>query len=110
MSYTSHGSEAFRAMALKCARGRYQRDLVEGNEAWNGSTLRGRARNWIGKYLASRNALLVRLKKADLDVIISGGTATIVPARRYMVKKILADNTRPMADRVVIVFSLGDST
>lgn len=109
MSYT-HSSEDFRVMALKCARGRYQRNLVEGNESWNGSTLRGKARAWISRYRASRDALLVRLKKADLDVVISGGTATIVPTRRYIVKKTLADNTRPMADRVAVVLSLGDST
>lgn len=59
---------AAKRMALACARGTYQRNLLTGGESWNGSTLRGAAKNYGGKYAASRASLLDRLESAGLKV------------------------------------------
>lgn len=66
--------------ALAMARGGYQRSIVMGHEAWSGSTLRGKAREWGGRYAASRKALSERLQLAGLAV----GFATI-ERRRVLV-------------------------
>lgn len=47
--------------AFGCARGSYQRDLLNGFQAWSGSTLTGRAASYGGKYRTSREELLARL-------------------------------------------------
>lgn len=56
----------------RCARGSYQEDLLRGHEAWSGSTLTGKARKWGGRYRASGDALLARLRdvgrRRGLDV------------------------------------------
>lgn len=43
------------------SRGRYQFALVEGRARWSGSDLRGRAREYAGRYARSRRALLARI-------------------------------------------------
>ncbi|AWI88368.1 MULTISPECIES: hypothetical protein [Methylobacteriaceae] len=48
--------------AFGCARGSYQRDLLNGTEAWSGSTLTGRAARYGGKYRTSREELIARLE------------------------------------------------
>lgn len=106
MSYTTYTSEIFRSMALKCARGRYQKSLLEGSESWNGDTLRGRARDWLDKYRRSREALLVRLRKANLVVVVRGRAATVTGSRYHVVQEVLADETRTMAERVEVVLCL----
>lgn len=52
--------------ALKLAKGHYQRDLLLGLENLSGSTLKGEAKNWAGKYAKSRRNLLSRLTKAGI--------------------------------------------
>ena len=47
--------------ALKQVKGSYQEDLLYGYENLSGSTLRGTAKNWGGKYKRSRENLLARL-------------------------------------------------
>lgn len=42
----------------------YQHDLLNGEESWSGSTLRGRARSYAGHYAASRQGLLDRIRTA----------------------------------------------
>lgn len=49
--------------ALKCARGSYQRALLEGQENLSGSTLRGEARRWSSRYAESRHNLLDRMDR-----------------------------------------------
>jgi len=44
-----------------CARGSYQRDLLDGLESWSGSSLKGRAGQYGARYHASRTALLKRI-------------------------------------------------
>lgn len=56
--------------AIACCRGVYQRDLIAGIEAWSGSTLRGKAKSYSGRYAVSRENLLDRLEKEGLDVEI----------------------------------------
>ncbi|KQP33846.1 hypothetical protein ASF49_08240 [Methylobacterium sp. Leaf104] len=68
MSYT-HITPAARSIALSLANGRYQDSLLGGSEAWSGSTLKGSARKHSGRYHASRQDLLARLRACpDLEV------------------------------------------
>jgi hypothetical protein len=59
--------------ALALARGKYQRDLICGNETLGGSTLRGRARQYSGRYQRSAYALLARLDAAGVQYTIDRG-------------------------------------
>ena len=52
--------------ALKLCGGKYQEDLLCGHEAISGSTLKGRARNFGGKYRISRQAILGRMTAAGI--------------------------------------------
>lgn len=52
--------------ARSCAKGTYQTDLLNGTQAWSGSTLKGKAGQWRSKYHQSRTALLRRMKKAGV--------------------------------------------
>lgn len=61
MSYT-HLTTAARPIAMDLARGSYQASLIAGSEAWSGSTIKGTARKWSGRYHTSRQDLLARLK------------------------------------------------
>ena len=49
-------------IALSLAKGRYQRNLLNGVEAISGATLAGKAKEWSGKYKQSANNLIKRLK------------------------------------------------
>jgi hypothetical protein len=48
--------------ALSTARGCWQRNVIRGTETLGGSTLRGRAKSYAGRYQASGRALLARLR------------------------------------------------
>lgn len=50
--------------AFATARGTYQHDLLRGAEKWSGAGLAGKARNYAGRYAASRKGLLERLNAA----------------------------------------------
>jgi hypothetical protein len=52
--------------ALKLARGSYQIDLLRGYESMSGSTLKGKAAVYRGRYAQSRRALLERCRKAGI--------------------------------------------
>lgn len=52
--------------ALQLARGSYQRDLLHGRESLSGSTLRGLARRYGGRYKQSRDHLLSRMSGAEI--------------------------------------------
>ena len=54
--------DSIMAMIVAQVRGSYQADLITGDEAWSGSSLQGRARNWGARYAASRDALLDRIR------------------------------------------------
>lgn len=56
--------------ALAQCRGEYQRNLVLGRESLSGSTLRGKARRWSGRYAQSSGSLLRRLRLSGLDVSV----------------------------------------
>ncbi|GBU19028.1 MULTISPECIES: hypothetical protein [unclassified Methylobacterium] len=51
-----------RLAAFSCARGDYQRDLLDGYNSWSGSDLKGTAARYGGKYSSSRSELIGRLK------------------------------------------------
>ncbi len=55
-------------IAMRCARGIYQRGIVEGRESLSGSTLTGKAREWGGTYARSRANLIDRMRAAGLAV------------------------------------------
>ncbi len=64
-------SEKSLEAAMKLAKGTYQRSILLGTEAISGSTLRGKAKKWCGRYKASAQNLIGRCRKADLiDVTI----------------------------------------
>lgn len=52
--------------ALDLARGTYQRAILLGDESLSGSTLKGKANRYSGRYRASRNALLKRMTEAGI--------------------------------------------
>jgi hypothetical protein len=52
--------------ALACARSDYQEGLIMGREAWSGSTLKGKAKKYGGKYATTRQALEARMKAANV--------------------------------------------
>ena len=58
-------------VARGCARGAYQRALIDGVEAVSGSTLRGKAKQWGGSYALSRDRLIARLVAGGLVVALS---------------------------------------
>ena len=53
--------------ALACARGSYQRALLQGRESLSGSTLRGKASRYGNKYAESRDNLLRRMTDAGVE-------------------------------------------
>lgn len=72
-----------------CARGCYQRDLLDGDHTWSGSSLRGRARDYGARYRDSRWALSTRIENALRRLGASlewhGGTAHTGPERPVIV-------------------------
>jgi hypothetical protein len=58
--------------ALKLAKGSYQRNIILGIESLSGSTIRGTARDWKGKYFQSRDSLLRRLRTAEVPFAEQG--------------------------------------
>lgn len=63
-----------------CARGQYQRWLLDGREKWSGASLRGRAREYGARYAESRSNLLSRIHEAldntlwaaDVGLVLDG--------------------------------------
>jgi len=55
-------------LAMRQARGTYQRDLLDGYQTWSGADLRGRAASYSVHYRNSRDNLLRRCKAAGLTV------------------------------------------
>lgn len=77
--------------ALKLARGCYQRALLQGVENLSGSTLRGRAKEYAGRYKQSAETLLFRMTSAGIPwteirgdhnkrILVIGGAAVAVEA------------------------------
>lgn len=52
--------------AMKLARGVYQRALLSGEHNLSGSTLKGKAFRYCGRYARSRANLLARMTKAGI--------------------------------------------
>lgn len=52
------------SLILSCARGCYQRALLEGREPWSGAGLRGRAAQFGARYARSRKGLVDRINAA----------------------------------------------
>lgn len=72
-STVGQGWIAFRSLsvqqaALAQAKGCYQRNLLEGWEAWSGSTLKGKASRYGARYAGSRTSLITRLRAAGIPV------------------------------------------
>lgn len=74
--------KSYREAAFACARGSYQRALLSGHEAWSGSTLRGAARAYSGKYRESKNHLIERMDDSDIPLCwrreLFGGRITLL--------------------------------
>lgn len=56
------------ARAYACATSDYQRGLLDGDEAWSGATLRGKAKRWGASYEGTRIKLVERMRAAGLTV------------------------------------------
>jgi hypothetical protein len=67
--YTYFTSDEAKSKALACARGHYQRDVVEGCRAWSGGDIKGRARQSGVHYHNSRENLYRRLQDAGLEPV-----------------------------------------
>lgn len=63
--YSFWTCEKARQRALKLARGCYQRAIVEGHHNLSGSSLRGTAKHYGGRYARSRANLLKRLQQDE---------------------------------------------
>lgn len=61
-------NDAALEMALKCARGCYQRNVLRGIEALSGSTLKGKAARYKGRYMGSIRNLLDRCRAMGVEV------------------------------------------
>lgn len=48
-------------LVSSAARGDYQKELLTGEQSWSGSTLKGKAREYSGRYAESRRALVDRI-------------------------------------------------
>lgn len=59
--------------ALAQARGEWQRNVILGRETLGGSTLRGRAKSYAGRYQQSGRNLLARLDAAGIPYHIELG-------------------------------------
>lgn len=66
MSWTIVKDEEAHNKALELCRGEYQRNFIMGFENLSGSTLKGKAKQWSGKYAKSRAGILARLDKAGI--------------------------------------------
>ena len=53
-------------LALALCKGCYQRDLIMGYESLSGATLKGKAKNFGGKYRDSRKSILSRMTLAGI--------------------------------------------
>ena len=67
MSWTIAECQGCLAKALKLAKGTYQEDLLKGFEALSGSTLKGKAGQYVGSYAKCRSALIKRLHDAGIQ-------------------------------------------
>ncbi len=54
--------------ALALARGSYQRNILLGHESLSGATLRGKARDYSGRYKDSARSIMKRCQAAGLPV------------------------------------------
>jgi hypothetical protein len=66
MTYTIHNDESAVNLALQLCKGDYQRDLILGSESLSGATLKGKAKQFSGKYKQSRDAILNRMTNAGI--------------------------------------------
>lgn len=64
--YAEHVDGGQVALALSCCRGKYQTNVVMGHEPMSGSTLKGRARQYAGRYAASRDNMLRRMRRTGV--------------------------------------------
>jgi hypothetical protein len=55
--------EKIREIMLKQCKGKYQRNLILGNQYWSCSDLRGKARTYVYSYRISQKNLLERIEK-----------------------------------------------
>lgn len=65
-TYTVHADAEQVERALKCARGRYQINVIQGVESLSGATLTGTAALYGGHYAVSRTNLLDRMTAAGV--------------------------------------------
>lgn len=64
--WVKYSAEHWVSKSEALAGGAYQSDLLSGHEAWSGSTLKGKAKKYGGRYAASRESLLKRMKQAGI--------------------------------------------
>ena len=67
-SYAIINDTAVLDKALDLCRGSYQRDVLLGRESLSGSTLKGKAKSYGGKYKASAASILRKCQQAGLNV------------------------------------------
>lgn len=72
-------SDFVRTIARECARGSYQRELIDGYRRWSGSDCQNR---WGARYNASRQSLLARIVERGLcvDTVVVDGMLFLVVA------------------------------
>lgn len=66
--YAIHNSTGAVDAALRLCRGDYQRNLIRGIESLSGSTLRGKAARYHGRYMASARNLIERCRAAGIAI------------------------------------------
>jgi len=78
-------------LALEEARGEYQRALVKGQRLVSCNDLRGRAKDWRNRYLASTAALLARLDAAKIPYHISNGRLVVGSYGSYISRTVVCE-------------------
>src|SRR5260370_6975761 len=63
-----YGKNVMQDVVFRLARGSYQEGLLGGRASWAGSDLRGRGREYAGRYTKSRHSLARRLEHAGYDL------------------------------------------
>ena len=67
-SYAIINDSAVLDQALRLCRGSYQRDILQGHESLSGSTLKGKAKSYGGRYKASAASIIRKCQQAGLNV------------------------------------------
>ena len=89
--------------ALTCANGSYQESLLDGDEAWSGSTLQGRRKKYRSQYALGLRLLAERMRAAG--VVFSFKT---IDRRKVLILGTLPDPPAPEPEFNGVINNIAD--